>query len=216
MKDAGCDQVTYGFESGDPLTQKKIKKVMDADRIFDVVKMTYDTGINIRANFMVGFPWETKESIENTIRLMKRLRPYVRTFSDSGLLKPVAGSEIYEEYHAAYGFTDWWLQDRFLGKENPPLCFSINRPGISLQEETLEKNFFGYSNLHKRLIRKFFKFVGTTEANIYNKFPRKQILTVLYHLSKSLYKLSPFLEHKIMLPLYNMSQFLWRRFKLLE
>ena len=73
MKEAGCRLLIVGFESGDPQILKNIKKGATVERARDFVKDCHDLGLIIHADFILGLPGETKESIWNTINFAKTL-----------------------------------------------------------------------------------------------------------------------------------------------
>jgi len=73
MKDAGCRLLIVGFESGDPQILKNIKKGATVERAREFVKDCHDLGLIIHADFILGLPGETKESIWNTINFAKQL-----------------------------------------------------------------------------------------------------------------------------------------------
>ena len=73
MKDAGCRLLIVGFESGDPQILKNIKKGATVERARDFVKDCHDLGLVIHADFILGLPGETKQSIRNTIDFAKSL-----------------------------------------------------------------------------------------------------------------------------------------------
>jgi hopanoid biosynthesis associated radical SAM protein HpnJ len=73
MKEAGCRLLIVGFESGDPQILKNIKKGATVERARDFVKDCHDLGLIIHADFILGLPGETKQSIRNTIEFAKAL-----------------------------------------------------------------------------------------------------------------------------------------------
>ena len=73
MKEAGCRLLIVGFESGDPQILKNIKKGATVERARDFVKDCHDLGLIIHADFILGLPGETNESIRNTINFAKQL-----------------------------------------------------------------------------------------------------------------------------------------------
>ena len=73
MKEAGCRLLIVGFESGDPQILKNIKKGATIERARDFVKDCHDLGLVIHADFILGLPGETRESIRNTIDFAKTL-----------------------------------------------------------------------------------------------------------------------------------------------
>src|SRR5664279_1232685 len=73
MKEAGCRLLIVGFESGDPQILKNIKKGATVERARAFAKDCHDLGLTIHADFILGLPGETKESIRNTINFAKTL-----------------------------------------------------------------------------------------------------------------------------------------------
>ena len=82
MKEAGLDAVSLGVETGGAEQQKEHwgDKLSSLDR----TRATFDTchrlGIKTRGYFMMGFPGETEESVRETIRWARALRPTTLQF----------------------------------------------------------------------------------------------------------------------------------------
>lgn len=219
MKEGGCAHISYGFESGDSETLRLIKKDVTVERMEEVVELTKQAGIRCQANFMVGFPWETKAHIRNTTKLINKLRPKVFRISNGGLLTPFPGTEIYEKYHQQYGFTNWWLNDKlpmWNNKENPPLFQDQRISNFMSFEQLLEINFFKHPKRIKREIRRFCMIAGRTEHNDYWHFPRLPVFLFFYYLSRFLYRISPKLERRITFPLFDCVKILIRRKEILS
>ena len=70
-----------------------------------------DAGLSTACNFMLGFPQETPAALERTLRFMERIAPLTDTFSTLGVVVPFPGTPLYDDFHADYGFSDWWLRD---------------------------------------------------------------------------------------------------------
>lgn len=70
MKEAGIDWVAYGFESGSKRVLEEATKGYRLDTVEKVVKMTYDLGIRICANFIFGLPEDDFDSMHETLKLM--------------------------------------------------------------------------------------------------------------------------------------------------
>jgi hopanoid biosynthesis associated radical SAM protein HpnJ len=73
MKEAGCRLFIVGFESGNNQILKNIKKGATAERARKFVKDCKRAGIRIHADFIIGLPGETRETIRETIRFAKDL-----------------------------------------------------------------------------------------------------------------------------------------------
>lgn len=113
MKESGLSQITYGIESADDETLRRIKKGYTAKDAYETVTMTGKLGIPMYINLMTGFPWETPQHVENNIRFIKAVDPYVYCFQLYGAVIPYPDTPIYEEFHEKEGFTDFWLREKY-------------------------------------------------------------------------------------------------------
>ncbi|MBM3245011.1 MAG: radical SAM protein, partial [Candidatus Omnitrophica bacterium] len=77
MREAGCERLIYGIESGSQRVldiMKKKYRIPDAD---NVIKATHEAGIKVTANFMFGFPGEAEEDFQMTLDFIKRNSRYL-------------------------------------------------------------------------------------------------------------------------------------------
>lgn len=105
MKKAGCFQIAYGIESGSQRILDFLKKGIKLEKIQEVLKWTRNAGIRTKGYFMIGIPGDTRETIEQTIDVAKRLEldDFQTTFCT-----PFPGTELYG-IAAQYGeFEDNW------------------------------------------------------------------------------------------------------------
>jgi len=72
LKDAGLVQAQIGMESGDPRILKEMDKKDTPKNYLRVVELLNTHGISTQLYFIIGFPGETRQSIENTIELINR------------------------------------------------------------------------------------------------------------------------------------------------
>lgn len=92
LKASGCTYIAYGFESGSQRILDHINKRETLDEMRRVVALTKQTGLRIRGYFMLGFPSETAEEMEQTIRFAMELDVDVASFT---LLVPFPGTGDY-------------------------------------------------------------------------------------------------------------------------
>jgi radical SAM superfamily enzyme YgiQ (UPF0313 family) len=73
MKEAGCRLLIVGYESGDPQILKNIKKGATVERARQFTQDCHRLGLVIHADFILGLPGESRESIRTTIDFAKQL-----------------------------------------------------------------------------------------------------------------------------------------------
>ena len=71
MKDAGCVHVAFGIESGSQHMLNVMGKGTTVEQNTHAIKLAQKAGLDVRAFFMIGFPGETKESIETTMKYIQ-------------------------------------------------------------------------------------------------------------------------------------------------
>lgn len=109
LRAAGLFRVHIGIESGRAETLKRIHKNIDLDKLEHILRLLRKNGIESYLFFMHGFPWETADEMREANEYIESLRPITAWFSEGGVVCPLPGTEIYEEYHKSVGFTEWWL-----------------------------------------------------------------------------------------------------------
>ena len=68
LSEASCKMIFTGFETPIPNAQKSIRKVINSSAAFVKLQDFNAKGISIIGSFIVGFPDETEEDIDNTMR----------------------------------------------------------------------------------------------------------------------------------------------------
>jgi len=95
MKQAGCDKIKYGIESGDPRVLQSIDKKTSVERAKEAVRLTKAVGgINTATYFLFGLPEDDWHSLENTLRFLDEANP------DSAQLAfavPLPNTPLYQE-----------------------------------------------------------------------------------------------------------------------
>lgn len=94
LKDAGAYSITVGIESGSQRILNHMKKSLTLSLIKEKVSLIKKYGFEINAFFIIGYPEETKEDIEKTIKFARELPIGVAHFS---CFLPLPGTEITQE-----------------------------------------------------------------------------------------------------------------------
>lgn len=93
MVTAGCKSVFFGIESGNDGILAKVKGLRTT-QVCDIINKAIDLGIkNIVTSFIIGHPWDTCETIKDTLSLMLRLREQ-GCHTPVSVLVPFPGSQI--------------------------------------------------------------------------------------------------------------------------
>jgi radical SAM superfamily enzyme YgiQ (UPF0313 family) len=82
-----------GFESGNDDILKRIDKGISKERMTRFAEDTKKAGLNIHGDFAIGFPGETRQSIDNTIQWACQMRPYTAQFQ---LMIPFEGTPFHD------------------------------------------------------------------------------------------------------------------------
>lgn len=93
MKKAGCWGISFGVESGNQQMLDLMKKGIKIKQIKNTFKLCKKYKIDSFAYFIIGLPWETEETINDSIRLAIEIDPSVADFF---IVYPFPGTEFYE------------------------------------------------------------------------------------------------------------------------
>lgn len=115
LKEAGCWMIGFGIESGDQGILNKMRKGTTLQQAITAVDLCRKFNIKTYLFWVLGLPWETEESIENTAKFAKRIKG------------------DFAEFHIAYPFpgTDFYytgLENNLFSKED--LCKGNVKSGI--------------------------------------------------------------------------------------
>jgi radical SAM superfamily enzyme YgiQ (UPF0313 family) len=131
-KDAGCFLLELGIESGSDKILKAINKQINVEQAEKAVKIIKKSGIGVSANFILGHPNETLETVKATVNLAVKLNTDMLAV---GIMVPYPGTKIFEmakRKEAGYRLLtqDWSMYDKYGGR-------ALDLDGLPLKE--LEK-----------------------------------------------------------------------------
>ena len=113
LKQAGARLFCVGFESGDDVVLKHMKKNLNLHKVDAFMENTRKAGIMVHGCFMVGNLNETKETLEKTLDLAKRIKPDTAQFFP---IMVYPGTEAYREakekgYLTTENYSEWLTPD---------------------------------------------------------------------------------------------------------
>lgn len=94
LKQAGCQAVHYGVESGSERILERLKKGISLSRVNEVFRLTREVGMETLAYFMIGSPGETRDDIRASLDLARALNPDMLHLT---IFTPFPATQLYRE-----------------------------------------------------------------------------------------------------------------------
>ena len=152
MKDAGFYRITFGIESASPRTQRYIRKIVNLDKINELISICHELGIWVCSTFIIGFPYETIEDIEQTKKFIINSRlnfPFVYT------AQPIYGTDLYNDFK----------------KENLLSEIKFASNVVNTQYDTLHFTNSELNNLRNQIVKTFYvkKIISYVNPSVFYK-----------------------------------------------
>ncbi len=138
MYKSGCRLVSIGVESGSQEMLNHIGKKITLDDVRLTVRIFKKFGIKIYNYFVIGLPWETEETVEDTIDFAIELDSDFISFYTA---TPLPGTKFYD-----------YAKEHKLIDSDTSFKSAYFYPSVNSHHLTKEQIF----KLHKRAIRKFY------------------------------------------------------------
>jgi len=193
MKDAGFNKVVFGIERLTPYSLKMINKEQSLKIIEDILSLVRKHNVEPSIFAMVGFPFETKELLEEEMKLFLKLTKYAKSVYLS-VLTPIPGTIYYDEYPK---IKEWYLdKEEYLIRKT---YFTTVLDGSVFH--SIKKNFFNLSKeTQKAMIYyyHFFKEINQNSASN-NKivFLLRKVNFLIAKISQVIFAISPPTEFMI-------------------
>lgn len=163
MRKANCRFLVVGFESADNAILSNIKKGFTVEKAREFARNVKKSGLLLHADFIVGLPGETKETMEKMRRFIKEIKPDQLQIS---VVAPFPGTELYEWYRKN-GYLVTVDPDDYLDEEGHQKSV-VSYPWLSAEEivravdELLKEYYFSPSYIPVAL-RQIFRRNGLCE-----------------------------------------------------
>lgn len=93
LKKAKFRLLRFGVESGCQSILDAMNKRYKVNQIKEAFKLAHKVGIAVTACIVIGYPGETHETFEETLRLLNEIKP---TAADFYIALPIVGTELYK------------------------------------------------------------------------------------------------------------------------
>ena len=113
MRQAGCQLIHFGVETGSEKIMPTIDKKITLAEIETGIAMTKKAGIEVACFFIFGFPGETREDMEATIQFAKKINP---TYASFHIASPFPGTPLYEMSETKELFPETYLKEHTVEK----------------------------------------------------------------------------------------------------
>jgi radical SAM superfamily enzyme YgiQ (UPF0313 family) len=105
MKKAGCWEISFGLETGSDELLQKMDKAARVAASEEAVGWTANAGIRVKGLFMLGYPGETRETIEITKQFVCRIPMTIMNLTK---FTPYPGSPVYRDLYGTNIRDDHW------------------------------------------------------------------------------------------------------------
>lgn len=122
MRRSGCYSIHIGVESGNNNMLKKIRKDITIDEAFSAAKIIKKYGIELNTFFMAGFPEETEETLNDTMKAIEMIKSDQVVYS---IFTPYPGTEAFE-FCKENGLIDDYYNVSLYNHSSPANCFCMN------------------------------------------------------------------------------------------
>ncbi|MBI4763676.1 MAG: radical SAM protein [Deltaproteobacteria bacterium] len=114
LRDSGCISTMIGMESGNKNILKEMKKEDTPERYIETVELLNQHGISTQLTFLIGFPGETLETIEDTVNLINQFQHQGPAINEVSVfpfillpLSPIYSPENRKKYNLQGHMMNW-------------------------------------------------------------------------------------------------------------
>lgn len=144
MKKAGCWQIAFGLETGSDEMLKRMDKSARVERSEQAVNWSAAAGIRVKGLFMLGYPGETKETIETTKAFVSRIPMTIMNLTK---FTPYPGSPVYRELYGTSIRDDHWEKMNGMNFVWAPDGITVDE--LDKHYRDVLSTFYGQKRVHK-------------------------------------------------------------------
>jgi radical SAM superfamily enzyme YgiQ (UPF0313 family) len=159
MAKAGCDEICFGVESGCQRIRDSLKKRVTTEQCENAVKWAKEAGIFVTVSVILGYPGETRETLQESLDFVRRVEP-----DDVWLCHatPYLGTEL----RALVESNGWKMEEDWkLYNTMNPIFEDPSLPAKEIAE--MRKTFYNKFYGPRYIVRQTVK--GYVKGNMYSK-----------------------------------------------
>jgi len=122
---SGCEFLVYAPESGSKSTLEMIKKRVNLKNLQKSVAIALRHGIVVKVNFIIGFPFETRKSMWETLFFVWKLALMKTDDANVATFTPYPGSELFDELQKENAFGE--INDQYFENLVTQFDFTISK-----------------------------------------------------------------------------------------
>ena len=175
MRKAGCNEVSFGVESGCQRILDAVHKKVQISQAENAIKWAKKEGLFVAVSTIIGYPGETKESMQQTLDLMRRIEP-----DDAWLCiaTPYPGTELRTLVEKmGWKMTNDWTKYNTMN----PIFESPTVPSeeFSKMRKTFYNSFYTPKYVFRQISKGYFK------GNFYSKIMARTAVNYIFWRMKS-------------------------------
>ena len=175
MAKAHCDETMFGVESGCQRMRDVLKKRLTTDQCENAIKWTKDVGIFVTVSVILGYPGETKETLQETLDFVRRVEPDDVWLCHATPYPGTCLREIVEK-------NGWKMSDRWeLYNTMNPIFEDPKLPAAEIAE--MRRDFYNKFYSPKYIARQAYR--GYLKGNLYSKIMTRTAANYMLWRAKS-------------------------------
>ncbi len=145
-KSAGCLNTFFGAESGSEYVRRKSNKPFTTEDILEKITAAKDAGLEVSMSLILGLPYETKETIEETLHLLDAAPC---DYSGMNILDAYPGTAVFDMVDKGEGGLRW-----ISGKRMNWDAYSRRAPMVEVNDLSADDLLKAHERATKILITK--------------------------------------------------------------
>jgi len=161
MKQAGCNLITYGVESGSDYILRRLQKKLTVEDNARALRQTHKAGIQTHSIYIIGSPGESEQTIKETIRFAVKNNSLFVQFG-KGIAYPGNGFYQWGIKNNCLDDKLWYIHERPKHQEtfliNPHSGGGLKIPGVNQEywiKKALMRYYFRFRYIAKLIVLSF-------------------------------------------------------------